>query len=256
MLSPETHFLFQGHEGGSPSYITRINLDADAAHRVTLLATQDVDGNALATIDGSTWDAWAERLLFTTENANAPAYAATPGYPSQVEDVAGALGRGGYEGIQDDSDGNIWILEDIGGSSKPGTTARLPNSFVYRYVPEHPGDLHNGKLQVLQVLRNGAPITLATQTAPQSPDQVALHTFGSVFDTRWVTIHDTDVDGNASFNANIAAKAHDGTPFKRPENGLFRPGSHFEEFYLDETGDTNATSPRTGAAAAGLPSSS
>ena len=34
------HFLFQGHEAGTPGYITRINLDADAAHRVTLLATK------------------------------------------------------------------------------------------------------------------------------------------------------------------------------------------------------------------------
>jgi hypothetical protein len=34
-----THFLYQGHEGGIPAgYITRINLDADAAHRVTLVA--------------------------------------------------------------------------------------------------------------------------------------------------------------------------------------------------------------------------
>ena len=32
-----THFLFQGHELGTPGYITRINLDADADHRVTLL---------------------------------------------------------------------------------------------------------------------------------------------------------------------------------------------------------------------------
>ena len=39
-----THFLFQGHESGTPGYITRINLDADQAHRVTLLATQDVAG--------------------------------------------------------------------------------------------------------------------------------------------------------------------------------------------------------------------
>src|SRR5437868_13805931 len=42
-----THFLFQGHEiggivnGQKESYITRINLDADTAHRVTLLATTD-----------------------------------------------------------------------------------------------------------------------------------------------------------------------------------------------------------------------
>src|SRR5206468_987008 len=115
-----------------------VNLDADGAHRVTVLATQDKDGNPITTIDGSTWDPWAKRLVFTTENANAPTYAATPGYPSTVEDVSGALGRGGSEGIQDDADGNIWIVEDIGGSNKPGTTGRIPNSFVYRYVPKHP----------------------------------------------------------------------------------------------------------------------
>ena len=201
-------------------------------------------GNPIAGIDGSTWDPWAKRLLFTTENQNAPTYAATPGYPSTVEDVAGALGRGGYEGIQNDSDGNIWIVEDIGGSNKPGTTAKVPNSFIYRYVPRKPGDLHNGKLEVLQVLHaNGTPITQVTQTALQSDDQKALHTYGNTFDTRWVTIHNTAGDGHDSFNANLAAKAHDGTPFKRPENGQFRPDSGFKEFYFDETGDTNATSP-------------
>ena len=240
-----THFLFQGHELGTPGYITRINLDADADHRVTLLATKDVTGANLATIDGSTWEPWAERLLLTTENANAPTYAATPGYPSTVTDVSGALGRGGYEGIQDDSDGNIWIAEDIGGSSKPGTTARIPNSFIYRYVPKTKGDLANGKLQVLQVLNAaGNPITKASQTTPvNSPDQIALHTYGASFKTQWVTIHDTAVDGTAPFQANPLAVAKNGTPFKRPENGVFRPQTGFKEFYFDETGDTNATSP-------------
>ena len=239
------HFLFQGHEGGTPGYITRINLDADAAHRVTVLATKDSSGAAIATIDGVTWDPFARRLLFTTENANAPTYSATPDYPSQVVDVSGALGRGGYEGIQDDSDGNLWIVEDIGGAFKGATTAKVPNSFVYRYVPKKPGDLANGKLQVLQVLNaSNQPITQATQTALQSPDQLALHTYGSVFNTKWITIHDTAVDGNAPFNANLAAKAaSNGTPFKRPENGAFRPDGKFEEFYFDETGDTDATSP-------------
>ena len=37
---------------GSPGFITRVNLDADAAHRVTLLASKDVGGNDLKTIDG------------------------------------------------------------------------------------------------------------------------------------------------------------------------------------------------------------
>jgi len=246
-----SHFLFQGHEGGAggAGYITRINLDADAAHRVTLLATTDAAGHQIATIDGSTWDPWAKRLLFTTENQNAPTYAATPGYPSTVTDVSGALGRGGYEGIQNDSAGNIWIVEDIGGTFKDGTTAKRPNSFVYRYVPAKPGDLQNGKLQALQVLNAaGDPITFESQAALNSPDQVALHTYGSKFKTQWVTLHDTATDGTAPFNANVAAKAAHATPFKRPENGQFQPGSGFGTFFYDETGDTDATSPENATA--------
>jgi hypothetical protein len=239
-----THFLFQGHEGGSPGYISRINLDADAAHRVTVLATKDSTGANIATIDGSTWDPWAERLLLTTEGTSKPTYAATPGYPSTVTDISGALGRGGYEGIQDDSGGEVWIVEDVGGDFKSGTTAKRPNSFIYRYVPKKPGDLQNGRLEALQVLNAaGQPITFESQAALHAPDQVALHTYGNTFETKWVTVHDTAVDGTAPFNANTAAKNAHATPFKRPENGLFRPGSRFREFYFDETGDTDATSP-------------
>jgi hypothetical protein len=265
-----THFLYQGHEnavsvsGSKQAYITRINLDADAAHRVTLLATQDDHGQPLATIDGSTWDPWAQKLLFTTESTSAPTYAATPDYPSTVEDVSGALGRGGYEGIQNDSAGNLIIVEDIGGSNKPGSVkAKAPNSFVYRYVPDTPGDLANGKLEVLQVLNEaGQPITFASESTFPSTDQTALHTYAKVFETRWVTIHDTAVDGHTPFNANIWAKgqqtspaqppARQGTPFKRPENGQFRPGSNFRQFYFDETGDTDATSSENGDAVTGV----
>ncbi|MBO0813956.1 MAG: phosphatase [Actinobacteria bacterium] len=246
-----THFLFQGHElgVGGASYLTRINLDADAAHRVTLLATTDTDGQPIAPIDGSTWDPWARRLLFTTENENAPTYAATPGFPSTVTDVSGALGRGGYEGIQNDSAGNIWMVEDIGGPFKAGTKAKQPNSFVYRYVPARPGDLQHGKLQALQVLNSaGDPITFDSQAALNNPDQVALHTYGNTFKTRWVTVHDTATAGNSPFDANVAAKAAHATPFKRPENGLFQPGSRFTTFFFDETGDTDATSPENASA--------
>jgi secreted PhoX family phosphatase len=114
---------------------------------------------------------------------------------------------------------------------------------VYRYVPRRPGDLGRGVLQALQVLNEaGQPITFDSQQALNSPDQVALHTYGMSFRTRWVTVHDTNTDGVTPFNANAAAKTAQATPFKRPENGQFRPGSRFNEFYFDETGDTNATS--------------
>lgn len=241
-----THFLFQGHETGA-GYVTRINLDADPAHRVTVLATRETDGvTPLPTIDGSTWYPWSQRLLFTQEgngSTSGGVWQATPDFPSTVNNLHGIIGRGGYEGIQADSDGNIWIVEDIGGSTVAG--ARLPNSFIYRFIPSNKYDLAlGGKLQVLQVISKAnrrQPIKFDS-TSALTQDVLDLHTYGLEFDTKWVTIHDSNVDGTEAFNANVLAKANDGTPFKRPENGQFRPGSQFREFYFDETGDTSATS--------------
>jgi hypothetical protein len=244
-----THFLYQGHETGTTGYITRVNLDADGAHRVTIMASTDRTGAPIAAIDGSTWDPFAQRLIFTTEDGGAPEYQATLGFPSLVEDISGSIGRGGYEGVQNDSAGNLWIVEDSGGATSASAPhAKVPNSFVYRFVPTRNDDLSHGKLQVLQVisLQSGKPITFQpastdpTVASPAvSPDVGDLHTYGKVFATSWVTIHDTAVDGNAPFDANAAAKAKGGTPFKRPENGQFRPGMAFKEFYFDETGDTD-----------------
>jgi hypothetical protein len=248
-----THFLYQGHESGAPGYITRINLDADGAHKVTIMAATDATGAPIADIDGSTWDPFAQRLVFTTEDSGAPTYQATVTFPSVVEDISGAVGRGGYEGVQNDGDGNLWIVEDSSGP-KPAATphAKVPGSFIYRFVPKHADDLKQGKLQVLQVksLENGQPIAYQATDAATA-DIVDLHTYGKSFATAWVTIHDTDVDGTAPFTANALAKAKQGTPFKRPENGQFRPGTKFREFFFDETGDTDSRT-EVGAAAGGF----
>jgi hypothetical protein len=240
-----THFLFQGHETGTTGYITRINLDADAAHRVTVMASADKNGAPLPLIDGSTWNPFAQRLLFTSESgAKGGVWQATLGFPSVVEDISGALGRGGYEGIQNDSAGNLWIVEDVGGPvSTAAPHAKVPNSFLYRFVPRRPDDLTQGKLQVLQVtsLASGQPISFhGPDLDTLSADVGDLHSYGKVFTTRWVTIHDTAVDGSTPFDANALAKAKLGTPFKRPENAQFRPGTGFKELFFDETGDTSA----------------
>ena len=120
-------FLFQGHESGvgGQGYITRINLDADGVHRVTLMATKDVTGKSLPVFDGSAWYPWAQRLLFTFEGGNAGGvWQATLDVPSKVEDISGALGRGGYEGIQADSDGNP-------GSSRTSAARRAPSTATH-----------------------------------------------------------------------------------------------------------------------------
>src|SRR5262249_50382117 len=77
-----------------------------------------------------------------------------------------------------------------------------------------------------------------TDAAILSQDQKDLHTYGKVFQTNWVTIHDSATQASP-FDANALAKAASATPFKRPENGQFRPGSNFSEFLFDATGDTN-----------------
>ena len=242
-----SHFLFQGHERGRQGYITRINLEADGAYRVTLMADKDINGQLLPAFDGSTWYPWAQRLLFTAEHGkNVGVWQATPTYPSIVEDISGILGRGGYEGIQADLDGNLWIVEDVGGrAGAVNKNAKQPNSFIYRFIPKHKHDLRaGGKLQALQVAskHHAGPIVFNPADPDGdilSPDTKDLHSYGIVFDTRWITIHDTDVDGVIPFDANAAAKIKKATPFRRPENGVFRPGTAFREFYFTESGDKN-----------------
>jgi hypothetical protein len=270
-------FLFQGHENGSPrAYITRVNLDVkDPAHRITLLTPGDGQTTGFGSIDGSTWDPFAGKLLFTQEAGTnggviqqSPLWSGTTPPPTQTLD--GSFGKGGFEGIHPDDKGNVLVVEDSGGQgvnvdpndSTSPKVAKQPNSFVYRFVPDSPGDLTKGKLQALQVSVDGHPVTFTCtpsgSTCPASPAQASTDTFsndqlrlhsGDSFPMRWVTIHDTSTDGTAPFDANAAAKGINshgpdakGTPFKRPENAAFLPGSDFRTFYFDPTGDTDTRS--------------
>lgn len=249
-----THFLFQGHESGPTEEggaahggLTRINLDADMAHRVTLMADADVDGRSLPLIDGSAWNPFAKLLMLTSEEGkDGGVWTATIDFPSIVTDISSVTGRAAYEGVQIDSAGNIWLVEDEGGKGGDKTkNAKQPNSFVYRFIPTdktNPGE--GGKLQVLQVLdAYGKPIVFHAGQADSdilAPEQKLLFAYGNELPTRWITIHDSAEHPSEAFDANELAKKAGGTPFKRPENGQFRPGTGFKEFYFTATGDTNA----------------
>lgn len=247
------HFLFQGHENaitvdGKPQgYVTRINLDADAAHRVTLLASHDVTGEPLQMYDGSTWDPFTRQLLLTAEESkDGGVWLSTIEYPAKVITLHGIFGRAAYEGVQVDKNGAIWLVEDAGGkTSKALAKAKQPNSFVYRFVPKDKTDLSKGgRLEALQYSApDGTPVTFhadAMDADILSPGLKALHSYGTVLKAKWVVVHDTDKDGTEPFDANAAAKKAGASPLKRPENGVFRPGTDFTEFYFSETGDTNS----------------
>src|SRR6266487_2753316 len=251
------HFVFQGHENsGNLAYITRVNLDVtDPTHRVTLLTPPDpVTGlTNFNSIDGSTYDPFTNTLFFTQEaGSNGGVIQVTPTWPPKVTTLYGIIGRGGFEGIHPDDWGNLLIIEDSGGTSvnvdpnDPNSpkVARQPNSFVFRFLPKDSTNLSlGGKLQALRVAINGTPIVFNANDPAGDTfalAQLALHTPGTSYPVDWVTVHDTDIDGFASFGANAAAKKAGATPFKRPENAQFLPGSGFFTFFFDPTGDTDA----------------
>ena len=248
------HFLFQGHENsGDLAYVTRINLDvASPDHRITLLTPVDASGFTFFNrIDGSTWNPFSGTLLFTQENGALGGviemgadFDPNTGAGAGLSTLYGSLGQGGYEGIHPDDLGNILIVEDVGGTLVLNN-AKTPNSFVYRFVPLNPSDLTRGKLQALQVSINGHPVVFVPvddqhpNGDTRSHSQLLLHTLGASWPVQWVTIHDTEIDGTDPFDTNALAKAAGATPFKRPENGQFQPGSHFQTFFFDITGDTD-----------------
>lgn len=178
-----------------------------------------------------------------------------PEYGSPLTTLYGVMGRAGYEGIHPDDRGNIYLVEDAGGTSvnidpndpTSPKKAKVPNSYLYRFVPKNPAQLSaGGVLQALQVSIDGTPLTFVPIDATHpvgdvfSTAQQKLHTVGRNWPVKWVTVHSTDVDGFAEFNANLAARAAGATPFKRPENGQFMPGTGFRTFVFDVTGDTDA----------------
>jgi hypothetical protein len=247
-------FLFQGHENaGNLAYVTRINLDVvNPDHRITLLTPPGTNGlTGFNSIDGSTWNPFSRTLLFSQEAGTSGGiiemsadFDPAAGAGAGLRTLHGSIGRGGYEGIHPDDWGNILIVEDAGGTTV--NFGKNPNSFVYRFVPYDPADLSKGKLQALQVTISGSPLLFVPvdTTHPTgdmlSNNQLLLHTPGTSWPVQWVTVHDTAVNGTNSFNANALAKAAGATPFKRPENAAFQPGSKFQTFFFVVTGDTDA----------------
>jgi uncharacterized protein DUF839 len=254
-------FLFQGHEnGGGRAYITRINLDVnDPAHRITLLTP----GNAIGTtgfssIDGSTFNPFTNTLLFTQETSSAgngtgKVIQVTLNWPPIVNTLENFLGLGGYEGIRNDNKGNLYLVEDIGGTRPGGLgannvtlkAAAQPNSFIYRYLANNPKRIEDGGvLQALQVIIDGSPV-IFNAADPKgdilSDAQLKLHTPGTSYPIKWVTLATPPKDNPVSLGSVTAlAKAAGATPFKRPENMAWLPNGEFRTFFFTPTGDTDA----------------
>ena len=245
-----THFLYQGHELGTSvgSYITRINLDADAAHRVTKLAETEADGKTRA----------RDRRLDLGPVRPAPALhhrgrrlrrrrRGHARLPVEGLEPLGRAGPGRLRGHPERQARQRLHRRGPGGpAGTVNTHAKQPNSFIYRLLPTtRPTWTRAASCRCCRSRRSSTRVRSSSAATPTPtsclPTPRICTPTGTSFKTLWVTIHDTEKDGTAAFDANAAAKKAGGTPFKRPENGVFKPGTGFKKFFFTETGDTTLT---------------
>ena len=96
-------------------------------------------------------------------------------------------------------------------------------------------------MQAMQVQIDGYPLTFNASDPDSDIIAIAqkkLHTQGSRWPFKWVTIQEVPANATHSYNATAAAKDSGATPFKRPENMAWLPGSDFRTFFFSATGDT------------------
>ena len=239
--------------------ITRINLDADGAHRVTLMSTQTDAGVASARRSTARPGIRSpQKLLFTTESGVSSGqptpsiYQATPDFPSHVDDISNVIGRAGFEGVQNDDKGNLYHRrgrrrrDGVGRelAHEAAEQLHLPVRAEERVEPRGgrqgsgaPGARRRQAAEVhdaSELLRGGRCSGSGYRhLRHNSAGYVALHTYGTTFATKWITINTTTSSTPLpGADDNALAKAAGATPFKRPENGVFRPGLELQRVLL------------------------
>ncbi len=142
-----THEVRNAPEGGSISVI-------DLKTGDTKILAQDISWNAL---DGIRWTAWGT-IVFAEEIAGGRFFEIIldPNDPTVALEVIDrpAVGRLSHEGIEIDSDGNIYVVDEHRGRSSGCDGITPCGGSVYKFVPDTYGDLSSGSLYVLAINAN------------------------------------------------------------------------------------------------------
>lgn len=139
-----THEVRNVPEGGAISVV-------DLKTGETKILVQDVSWNAL---DGIRWTPWGT-LVFAEETTGGRFFEIIldPSNPMKALDVIDRpeVGRLAHEGIDIDSEGNIYIVDEHRGrtSGCDGTTPC--GGGIYKFIPNTFGDLTSGSLYVLSI---------------------------------------------------------------------------------------------------------
>ena len=142
-----THEVRNVPEGGAISVI-------DLKTGKTKILAQDVSWNAL---DGIRWTPWGT-IVFAEETAAGRFFEMIldPNDPTTALEVIdrAAVGRLAHEGIDIDSDGNIYVVDEHRGRTSGCSGITPCGGGVYKFVPDTYGDLSSGTLYVLGITAN------------------------------------------------------------------------------------------------------
>jgi len=143
-------FLYRTHEvrgvaeGGAVSVV-------DLKTGETRVLVQDVSWTAL---DGIRWTPWGS-ILFAEETAGGRLLEIIldPQDPMKALQVIDrpAVGRLAHEGIDVDTSGNVYVVDEHRGRSQGCETVTPCGGGVYKFVPDTYGDLSSGSLYALRV---------------------------------------------------------------------------------------------------------
>ncbi len=142
-----THEVRNVPEGGAISVI-------DLKTGKTKILAQNISWNA---VDGIRWTPWGS-LLFAEEVASGRLFEIIldPDDPATAVKVIDhpAVGRLAHEGIDIDSNGNLYVVDEHRGRST-GCSGIIPcGGGIYKFVPNQYGDLSSGSLYVLGITAN------------------------------------------------------------------------------------------------------
>ena len=142
-----THEIRNAPEGGAVSVV-----DLKTGEKKIL--TQDISWNA---IDGIRWTPWGS-ILVAEEVSGGRFFEIKidPLKPMNALEVIErpAVGRFAHEGIEIDSDGNIYIVDEHRGRTLGCAGITPCGGGIYKFVPDTFGDLSSGSLYVLGISDN------------------------------------------------------------------------------------------------------
>jgi uncharacterized protein len=143
-------YLYRTHEVGSNGAVSVIDLQTGQAK----VLAQNAGWRRL---DGLRWTPWGTLLFGEEAGANGRLFEIVldqhdPMTAAAVIDRP-AIGRMSHEGIQVDSQGNVYVGDELNGGA------------IFKFVPDHYGDLSSGTLYALNILDESAAPGVGTGTA-------------------------------------------------------------------------------------------